>query len=148
IGENIIIGSSPKREMSPIEMSTIDSLLKFALKASVSKVDEKESKLTLMFGKTPNDGETYSRIEMFYDPKTYFLSKLIFYYAQETELDTEGKVTGKPRMELAISDFSKKPQINSDLFASNKYFLSKNKQLLATNSYANFAIKDIRKKTK
>ncbi len=144
--EKILVSEASKKRMSPLPVSSIDSILKYYCKSYITTIGNTQDKLTLTYNDKLENLEPYNRIEILYNTTSFIPSKIIFYYSQEVELDDEGKIIGKPRLEMEIYNFNVHPTIPSTIFSLKSYLIKKDNQFLASSQYSNYEVSDIRSK--
>lgn len=139
--EQVIVVADPagKRNGSP-SMVDMDTLL-----GSCSSVEYKLLAGDLKFYKMKFDGvlfSEYDAIEVYIDPKSNFISRLMLYYRVELDLDEEGSACAKdkPRMEIVYSNIDTNPVFNTDQFSETRMLRPNGKSFSPAPAYSKFRI--------
>ncbi|MBO9702126.1 MAG: hypothetical protein J7604_18095 [Sporocytophaga sp.] len=123
----------------------LDSILKNANEVRANKLNESNKKLFISFDKVKGYMDC-SRIEIIYNPKSYVMSKMIFYYNQEMSLQDDGKGSKeRPRLEICF-DKMDTGEISNETFSESIFFQKSSKSLKPSLNYKNYELVDQRLK--
>ncbi len=123
----------------------LDSILKNANEVRVNQLNELNKKLLISFDKIKGYMDC-SRIEIIYNPKSYLMSKMIFYYNQEISLQDDGKGSKeRPRLEICFDKLDTR-EISNDVFSETTFFQKSSKALKPSLNYKNYELVDQRLK--
>jgi hypothetical protein len=142
----IAIGNQNKESITP--GFQIDSMFKYFTAKSLKTVPENgEGKMVL----TPNgflkENGQFSKVEMYYNSK-YYVTRLVFYYAMEVQVEEDNPKTSKARLEILYGNPEKLPANSDAMFLKNTYYQEKGKALTASGIYKNYKVYDTRIKIK
>lgn len=92
----------------------------------------------------------YKVIEIFYNPKTFLMSKAILYYREKMSMDDSSpKKSGTPpRVEILFTNIDQARIKESDVFNYSNYIVRSGKKLLAGTKYKGFEIVNQKKTRK
>jgi len=144
--QKIVISEKPQN-YSFIDQFSFTTLMKVFNNQNEIKLSDKYSKI--IFQTPKKSGFEYEKIEITYDVETYFLHKIVMYYASEIDLNGDRKTLVKPRVEFNFIDHLKIIPSQNKLLISN-YISTKavKGNYLAGINYKKYRVIDLRFKEK
>jgi hypothetical protein len=127
----IVITDTKKIELSPLQTDA-GALLKLCSSIEVEEQGTSVRHYTLNFSE--EEGNEFSKIEVFINLSDYSLKKMILYYNQEMPLDENDYYAKekKPRLEIVYTSFKPVTSLNPSFFEESAY-LSENPTGSSTN---------------
>lgn len=119
-------------------MVNLQQMLSLCSKVTFKKISEDQNQYTLVI---PN--EEYKEIQLIYNSKTFFIEKMILYYAQEQNLEEkEGGLKESPRMEISYSEFNTQPNFDDALFTSERFLEKQKGKWFGKAPYQSYKVND------
>jgi hypothetical protein len=83
----------------------------------------------------------YSRAKLYFDKKTFFITKLILFYRKETILNQDGVgKKEKPRLEITYTDIQESPVFAANEFSESKYVVKGGKNFKCIEKYKDYTL--------
>ncbi len=113
----------------------LDSLLLMCKAHAFKKIGELYSYQFIMKEGYPD----YSQIGFYFDPKTHFIQKIIYYCNEDDiSLHNEDEKYSKSRVEINYKDINTKPSFNSSDFTYEKYLVKSGNKFELKSSLAGY----------
>ena len=99
----------------------LDTLLQFCKSYQFKKISKDVFSYSLML---PENYPNYNQIVFYFDAKTYFVQKIIFYCEEDDiSVDNEAEKLAKSRIEINYKDINTRPTFNPNDFSYQKYLV-------------------------
>ncbi len=142
ISRLIILGDHQK-QLYRLGIVDLDTLVPFFVKTTVADLKNGQRMITMVF----KDEHEYEKIQLFYNPETYFVNKLILFYSNEQSLDEEEDLTEeKPRLEINYQNINTTSIVPLSDFSEKKYLQLLPNGAIGVDKYAEYEIMDDREK--
>jgi hypothetical protein len=140
--KQIIISNPPGKPKGKELYMNLDTLMKYEFKSQI-KTFGSFNRITFEYN--DQDGlREYSKMDIYYDTKTYFINKCVLFYAEEMSTDQEEKgPMDKPRLEISYTNISFS-ETDKSIFSESNYFLQSGNKISGKGIYKNFEIIDQR----
>jgi hypothetical protein len=139
--EKTMIVSDPasKRKDTPGEVD-LDTLLKICSSITYSELED-----GIKFYKLRFDNAVFSQynaIDIYFDGKTFLLTRLVLYFREELDLNESDNVHIKdhPRLEISYSSIDTSPEFDAAQFSEARYINVAGKKITCTSSYASYRL--------
>jgi hypothetical protein len=116
----------------------LENLLSICSKLEFQKISEAQNCYSIVI-----PAEEYSEIKVFYNSKTFFIEKMIFYYNEIQNLEGQEKsIKEAPRMEISYYDVKLKPDFGSTPFTYDNFLEKRKGQFVGKGSYKEYRINE------
>ena|SRR3989344_7173980 len=118
-------------------VGTLDKILPYC--ESTSYTEEKDNQGC--YDIKMKAGE-YSRAKLYFDKKTFFITKLILFYRKETILNEDGVgKKEKPRLEIIYKDIQENPEFAANEFSETKYVVKSGSTFKCLEKYKDYTLR-------
>ena len=133
----ITIGKASKVPMPGPASIDIEKSISLFGKITLSDISRNEKCYHLTLKK--NAAAFYEKIEVYFNPQTYTVSRMVFYYSRAVDF-SGGTKAQKPRVELQFNDVVTKPRFSDDEFSFSRFVVKKGKLYQPSEKYKGYKV--------